>query len=120
MLVELYPANEEDFLKDKSKLLNDGKFFRRIAVPAPANGPARVCISAPAPGTYAMVVIHDRDGRDKFSIGKDGIALPQAQPLGTSRPRVKQASVVFGAAPRSIRVYMQYLHGLKGFASTGK
>jgi len=120
IVVELYPANEADFLRDKAQLLKEGKLFRRMMAPVSPNGPTHICVTAPSPGTYAMVVIHDRDGQDKFSIKNDGVALPKPQALGMSRPRVKQASVEFANSPRLLRVHMQYLRGMKGFVPSGR
>lgn len=119
LFVELYPATEADFLKDKEELIGDGKTFRRAVSPVPAQGPVRLCMTAPGPGRYALIVIHDRDGRDKFSIGKDGLGLPISRSLGSARPRVSQATVTFASAPLSLRIRMQYLKGLKGFVLSG-
>jgi len=38
--LELYPANEDDFLKDDRDLKREGKFFHRIWAQTPANGSA--------------------------------------------------------------------------------
>lgn len=117
ILVELCSANEADFLRDKAQLLKEGKMCRRMMAPVSPNGPTHICVTAPSPGTYAMVVIHDRDGQDKFSIKNDGVALPKPQALGMPRPRVRQASV---NSPRLLRAHMQYLRGMKGFVPAGR
>jgi uncharacterized protein (DUF2141 family) len=117
VIAELYPANEADFLKDKDALLRDGKLFRRVEAPVPQQGPVNLCIDAPKPGAYALVFIHDRDGKNKFNIWKDGIGLPGGQTLGTSRPRVSQATVTTGGAAVSVPVNMQYMHGASGFSA---
>ncbi|WP_278392977.1 DUF2141 domain-containing protein [Sphingobium yanoikuyae] len=119
LFIELYPATEADFLKDKDKLVAEGKTFRRDVAPIPAQGPVQLCMTAPGPGRYALIIIHDRDGRDKFSIGKDGLGLPIARSLGSARPRVSQATVTFASVPLSLRIRMQYLKGLKGFVLSG-
>ncbi|MBT2246758.1 DUF2141 domain-containing protein [Sphingobium sp. BHU LFT2] len=119
ILVELYPADEADLLRDKAQLLKEGEIFRRMMAPVSPNGPTHICVTAPSPGTYAMVVIHDRDGQDKFSIQNDGVALPKPQAPGMSRPRVKQASVEFASSPQLLRVHMQFLRGMKGFVPAG-
>ncbi len=71
--LELYPANEEDFLQDDGVLVRAGKTFRRVQVPTPASG-ARVemCIRVPRPGRYALLFTHDRDGKNKFNFWSDG------------------------------------------------
>lgn len=64
--LELYPANEADFLKDDRDLVKEGKFFRRIRVPTPQSGAIALCIKAPRPGRYALLFTHNRDGKNKF------------------------------------------------------
>lgn len=115
LMVELYPAANEDFLKDDDQLQREGKVFRRVtAVPA-RRGPVTLCIDAPAAGRYALVVIHDRDGKRKFDIWKDGIAVPGNEHLGRNRPTVDQAAVSTSGGRQPIELHMQYMRGLAGF-----
>jgi uncharacterized protein (DUF2141 family) len=91
--LELYPPNDQDFLADDSELLAAGKPFRRLGVPVPPSGPVTLCIMAPAAGSYALVVLRDRDGNRKFGIGIGFGGNPR---LGFSKPDAKSASI---AAP---------------------
>jgi uncharacterized protein (DUF2141 family) len=65
--LELYPGEEADFLKDDHALIAAGKTFRRVSVPTPATGPTAMCIRVPRPGRYALLLTHNRDGKNKFS-----------------------------------------------------
>lgn len=115
LMAELYPAANEDFLKDDAELRREGKVFRRVlAVPA-RRGPVTLCIDAPAPGRYALVVIHDRDGKRKFDIWKDGVAIPGNDRLGRNRPTAAEASVSAAWNRQSLEMRMQYMRGLAGF-----
>lgn len=69
----------------------------------------------PKLGAYALVLIHDRDGNDKFNIWEDRIGLRSDKILGAARPRIMEASVVAGAATIMISVRLQYIPGLSGF-----
>lgn len=120
LVAELYPANETDFLDDAEDLVKSGKTFRRITIPISPTDPPRLCVIAPAAGTYALIIIHNRDGKDKFSISKDGVALPAARSIGRSRPKVQQATIFVGNTPRSVAVRMQYLNGLGGFMMSNR
>ena len=91
--LELYPANERDFLRDDRDLLREGKLFRRIRVPTPAAGPVALCMRVPRPGRYALLFTHNRDGKNKFSIWSDGAGFASNQKLGRSRPKLNQALV---------------------------
>lgn len=114
--LELYPANEADFLEDDDKLIAAGKTFRRVWTGVPASGAVAICIRVPHPGRYALLVTHDRDGRNKFNFFADGAGFPGEGKLGMSRPKVERAIVEVGSATAERVVRMQYLRGLGGFA----
>ncbi|MBO9621845.1 MAG: DUF2141 domain-containing protein [Sphingomonas sp.] len=113
--VELYPATEEDFLKDDRDLRREGKPFRRVWASMPASGPVTVCIRAPSAGQWALLFTHDRDGKNKFNFWQDGAGFPSNQRLGRSRPKLHQALLNVSPAGGGITVRAQYLRGLGGF-----
>lgn len=116
MKVELYPANDADFLQDDNILLNAGKTFRRVVVDVPSSGPVQLCIRAPAAGTYALTMLHDRDSNRKFGLSVDGVGFgSNPARLGPSKPKlaVARASVGNGVSPLNIR--MMYRRGLFSF-----
>ncbi|MEH3160024.1 MAG: DUF2141 domain-containing protein [Sphingomonas taxi] len=115
MKLELYPATEADFLKDDDELVAAGKTFRRVWTGVPASGAVSVCIRVPRPGRYALLVTHDRDGKNKFNFFQDGAGFPGTGKLGMSRPKVAQAIVDVGPGVVERSVRMQYLRGLGGF-----
>lgn len=114
--LELYPANADDFLKDDTDLVREGKVFRRAWAQTPASGPVVLCIRAPAPGRYALLFTHDRDGKNKFNFWRDGAGFVGTGKLGRSRPQVDQAIVTVGTGLTPVTVRAQYLRGLSGFA----
>lgn len=116
MKLELYPADEDDFLKDDRDLIKEGKFFRRVRTPTPQSGGVEMCIRAPSAGRYALLVTHNRDGKNKFSFWSDGAGFVSTQKLGRSRPKVGQAIVDVGQGVTPVTVRMQYLRGLGGFS----
>ncbi|WP_019515263.1 DUF2141 domain-containing protein [Sphingomonas sp. Mn802worker] len=113
--LELYPANEADFLEDDKKLLAAGKVFRRITVPAPAGNVARMCIRVPRPGRYALFFGHDRDGKRKFDFWSDGAGFPGNRKIGRSRPKLSDALIQVGPGVTQTVIRAQYLRGLGGF-----
>ena len=114
--LELYPATEADFLEDDSVLVAAGKTFRRVWANIPASGAVPVCIRVPRPGRYALLVTHDRDGKNKFNFFADGAGFPGEGKLGMSRPKVDRAIVDVGGGTTERVVRLQYLRGLGGFA----
>lgn len=117
--LELYPPNGTDFLRDDRDLIREGKVFRRVRVPTPRSGAVQVCIAVPAPGRYALLVTHNRDGRNKFSIWNDGAGFPSNQRLGRARPNVDQALINVPAGVTTTNIVVQYLRGLGGFGPMG-
>lgn len=116
MKLELYPANEADFLADDGTLIAAGKTFRRVWADVPAAGGMAICIRVPKPGRYALLVTHDRDGKNKFNFFADGAGFPGEGKLGMSRPKVDRAIVDVGTGTLDRVVRLQYLRGLSGFA----
>lgn len=116
--LELYPANEEDFLAGDKKLRAAGKTFRRIKVTPPGKT-AVLCIRVPRPGRYALFLGHDRDGRRKFNFWSDGAGFPSNERLGRARPALQQALIDVGPGITTTTIRAQYLRGLGGFGFVG-
>ncbi len=78
---ELYRNDPDGFLNKK------GREFRvRYAARAPAT---QFCVTAPAPGQWAIVVYHDENANQKFD--KNAFGLP-AEPYGVSQnPKIRLA-----------------------------
>lgn len=113
--VELYPANDQDFLADDNVLVSQGKAFGRVERPAPKTGPVELCIRAPGPGTYALSLLHDRDGNRKFGLSTDGVGFPGDPQLGFHKPSAAQASARVDGGLRHLTVRMNYRRGLFSF-----
>ncbi|MDO7835577.1 DUF2141 domain-containing protein [Sphingobium sp. HBC34] len=110
--LELYPANDVDFLADDNILVAAGKAFRRVEVPVPPAGPVELCIRAPAPGVYALSLLHDRDANRRFAVSVDGIGFAGNPRLGWAKPSAATASAPVGNDPAHIRIILNYRRGL--------
>ena len=113
--LEVYPANDTDFLADDNVLVAAGKTFRRVVTPLPANGPVSLCVRVPGPGRYAVSLLHDRDGNRRFNLSSDGIGFAGNPKLGLSKPAAASASTLASARPVRIGIVMNYRHGLFSF-----
>ena len=113
--LELYPANEQDFLKDDRDLIAAGKLFRRVRAPTPQAGAIQMCMRVPRPGRYALLFTHNRDGKNKFSIWQDGAGFASNVRLGRLRPQRAEAVVDVPAGGLTVTIRAQYLRGLAGF-----
>ena len=79
MVADLYPNDEEKFLKGSGRILQV-----KFAARAPKT---QFCITAPEPGNYAIAVYHDENANLEFDKGAFG--LP-AEPWGISNnPKVR-------------------------------
>lgn len=113
--LELYPDNAADFLRDDTALMAEGKTFRRTRARPVAAGATSICVRVPRPGRYALLLRHNRTGKDGFSFWKDGVGFPGNQPIGRAKPQVGQAAIMAGPGVTVTGIQMQYLHGLRGF-----
>lgn len=113
--LEVYPANDRDFLADDNVLISAGKTFRRVVAPVPASGTPRLCVRLPGPGTYSVMVMHDRNNNHKFELSKDGVGFTGNPRLGLSRPKARAASISVGSGVEQTRVVMNYRTGLFSF-----
>lgn len=113
--LELYPANDGDFLQDDNILLGQGKAFARVEAGIPSRGPIELCIRAPRPGIYALSLLHDRDANRKFGLSVDGIGFAGNPRLGWSKPRAATVSARVGTAPARLTIILNYRRGLLTF-----
>ena len=110
--LELYPPGDDDFLADDNVLINAGKTFRRVDVPAPAQGPVQLCIRVPQAGAYSLMVLHDRDSNHRFGLHGDGVGFGGNPRLGLSRPSAAATRVVAGPRITPLNVVINYRRGM--------
>ena len=113
--LEVYPANDTDFLADDNVLIASGKTFRRVEVPVPAEPRPRICVRLPGPGAYAVAVLHDRNADRKFSLSHDGLGFSGNPKLGWSKPKAAAVAVNAGGGPTTLRIVVNYRTGLLSF-----
>jgi len=110
--LEAYPSNERDFLADDNVLVMAGKVFRRVEQPLSGHGDVQLCIRVPAPGSYSLSLLHDRDSNRRFGLSSDGIGFPNNPKLGLSAPSAAATRVRAGPGLTRIRIVMNYRRGL--------
>lgn len=113
--VEVYPPNDEDFLQDDKILVAEGKVFRRTEIAVPQSGTAELCVRVPAPGPYAVSLLHDRDQNHKFNPLVDGVGFAGNPTLGWSKPKAAKSEVVAGAGITRLEILLNYHRGWLSF-----
>ncbi len=113
--LEVYPANDTDFLADDNVLVAAGKTFRRVEVAVPNEPTPRLCVRLPGPGTYAVTVLHDRNGDRKFSLSHDGFGFSANPKLSWAKPKARAVAVNAGGGLTTLRIVMNYRTGLFSF-----
>lgn len=110
--LEVYPANDKDFLANDNTLIMAGKTFRRVEVDVPASGTPTLCVRVPGPGRYGVSLLHDRDSNRKFGWRVDGIGFASNPRLGLGKPKAARASATAGEGPTRLSIVMNYQRGL--------
>ncbi len=110
--LELYPANDAEFLASDRELIAAGRPFRRVVASPPASGSASLCIRAPAAGTYALTVLHDRDRDGRFGYISDGVGFSNNPRLGRAKPPAAAVAIAIPSGVGSTRIVMNYRNGL--------
>jgi uncharacterized protein (DUF2141 family) len=109
--VQLYPDNDKDFLRSGKKLTAEGKVFRRVEAPTPAEGDAAICVKLPGAGRYAMAVLHDRNADGKLNVFSDGFGFPNNPKVRLGTPDVDKVAFQAGTGVTALAVRIDYLGG---------
>jgi uncharacterized protein (DUF2141 family) len=110
---ELYAAIDGEFLTNTKKLVEAGKVFERVDVPTAAEGDMSVCLPVREPGTYAVVVLHDRNANGKLDVfSGDGAGFSRNPKLHLAKPKVDEVAFVIGREVKAVTVILNYHTGL--------
>lgn len=97
---------------DPKTFLASGAYIRRQEVPMTPAGDMVLCITVPAPGPYAFVVLHDRDEDGRLSIWSDGVGFSNNPHLVLAKPRVEKMLYKIGPGVTPMAIVMNYRRGL--------
>ncbi|HMB76609.1 MAG TPA: DUF2141 domain-containing protein [Kiloniellaceae bacterium] len=106
LTVELYDDNPDGFIKKAGRL----ERYRLEAT----RSESEICIVAPGPGTYAVVLYHDENGNKKFDknflgIPKEGFGVSNNPGFSLGPPAHADSAFTLGEDPVVLTISMTYL-----------
>ena len=103
--VQIYSDDPEEFLESGKKLL-------RVDVPVDSLK-MQVCITFPGAGTYAMVVMHDRNANGRADILTEGFGFSRNPKLLFSKPDHDEVAFSVSEGVTEMDVSLNYLFRLE-------
>lgn len=97
---------------DPAEFLENGKKLLRVDVPV-SSLDAQVCVTFPAAGTYAMVVMHDRNANGRADILTEGFGFSRNPKLMFSKPDHDEVAMVIPEGVTEIDVSLNYMFRLE-------
>lgn len=103
--VQIYSDDPEEFLESGKKLL-------RVDVPVSALE-MQVCVTFPKAGTYAMVVMHDRNANGRADILTEGFGFSRNPKLFFSKPDHDEVAFSISEGVTEMDVSLNYMFRLE-------
>lgn len=100
---QIYGSNPEEFLEKGKKLV-------RVDVPTEGDG-QEVCVPLPAPGTYALVILHDRNSNGKADFFSEGFGFSNNPKLALGAPDADEVMFDAGEGTTRMTVTLSYIFG---------
>lgn len=99
---QVYSSDPDDFLAKGKKLV-------RVDVPVTRVDEQGLCVPVPSPGTYAFVVMHDRNANGKADFFTEGFGFTNNPKLNFGPPDVEDTLVNVLAGVGKTMVTLKYL-----------
>ncbi len=98
---------------DPGEWLEKGKKLVRVDTPATANkgGSQEICVPVPGAGTFAFVVMHDKNANGKADIFSEGFGFSNNPDLGLSKPDHEDVIVSVNTEVTKLSIDLKYVFG---------
>ena len=104
---QLYNDKPDEFLEKGKKLL-------RIEFAVPQDdSPVEICVPLEEAGTYALFLLHDRNGNGKANVFSEGFGISNNPKMKLRRPRHDEAAFEVGNEVLDMEIDLQYFGGDK-------
>ena len=101
---QIYSSDPEEFLEKGKKLV-------RVDVPVVYEDAQSVCVPVPAPGTYALVVMHDRNANGKADFFSEGFGFSNNPKLSFGPPDGEDVMINVPQGVNKTTVTLKYILG---------
>jgi uncharacterized protein (DUF2141 family) len=101
---QVYSSNPEDFLEKGKKLV-------RVDMPVETLDKPLVCVALPAPGTYALVIMHDRNANGKADFFTEGFGFSNNPKLSIGPPDAEEVMFTAKEGLTTQTVHLNYIFG---------
>lgn len=102
--IQAYSDNPDDFLAKGAKLL-------RVDTPVKYEDKQSVCVHVPGPGTYAFVVMHDRNANGKADFFSEGFGFTNNPKLGLGPPDAEEVMFIVPEGITKTKIRLKYILG---------
>ena len=104
MRAQIYSSDPEEFLEKGKKLV-------RVDVPVETLDGPTICVPLPTPGTYALVVMHDKNANGKADFFSEGFGFSNNPKLSLAPPDGEEVMFVANAGVSKHTIELTYIFG---------
>ncbi|WP_262696296.1 DUF2141 domain-containing protein [Kordiimonas aquimaris] len=101
---QIYSGDPEEFLEKGKKLV-------RVDVPVVTTDTSTICVPLPAPGTYALVVMHDKNSNGKADFFSEGFGFSNNPKLSFGPPDAEDVMINVAPGVNEQSVTLNYIFG---------
>ena len=101
---QIYSSDPEEFLEKGMKLV-------RVDMPIDGEEEPVLCVPLPSPGTYALVVLHDKNANGKADIFSEGFGFSNNPKLSLGPPEADEAMFTALAGVSKHDISLRYVFG---------
>lgn len=101
---QIYSSDPEEFLEKGMKLV-------RVDMPLDGADEPTLCVPLPSPGTYALVVLHDKNANGKADFFTEGFGFSNNPKLSLGPPDADEVMFVANAGISKHDIQLTYVFG---------
>lgn len=101
---QIYSSDPEEFLEKGKKLV-------RVDVPIIGEDAPVLCVPLPSPGTYALVILHDKNANGRADFFTEGFGFSNNPKLSLGPPDGEEVMFTAQAGVSKHRIELNYIFG---------